>query len=143
MVSSSRITRAPAALTLLTKASPAAAGPLVREEVYIGSKLDRRAHQELTRSSRILMNALVEAPKEESLAVPLLVLLAQEKQHILTQRQCTHLKMLCDQLDKCHLAFLQVAEVLQRLAANRQARAENSRGGAPSNRGRWVGRAGS
>lgn len=103
-----------------------AGGSLLRNEVLGGSSNDSRAAKAQARCLRVLLDALTEGPPSESLGVPLLILLSQRKQHVLSRADFTdsQLKVLGDRYDRCHQAFLQLSELLQRAATGSRDRGE-------------------
>ncbi|KAL4451471.1 hypothetical protein ABPG75_007133 [Micractinium tetrahymenae] len=74
----------------------------------------RSSDKSLQRASGRLLAALVQGDSpEERLAMPLLVLLAQQRKLIVLQSQSTHLKLIAELYDKCQEVCTQYAEFLQ------------------------------
>ncbi|GJP38516.1 hypothetical protein CLOM_g22966 [Closterium sp. NIES-68] len=59
-----------------------------------------------------LKDALLPVKGEANLAVPLLVLIARQRSNIVFEAEGSHIKLLSEHLDRCHLILLQYAQFL-------------------------------
>ncbi|GJP77194.1 hypothetical protein CLOP_g7622 [Closterium sp. NIES-67] len=66
----------------------------------------------LARSMGRLKDALLPVKGEANLAVPLLVLIARQRSNIVFEAEGSHIKLLSEHLDRCHLILLQYAQFL-------------------------------
>eukprot|EP00887_Chlorella_sp_A99_P001761 scaffold19.g1761.t1 len=74
----------------------------------------RSSDKSLQRGTQRLIAALQVGPTpEQQLALPLLILLAQQRKLIVLQTQSPHLKLIAELYDKCHETCTQYAEFLQ------------------------------
>jgi THO complex subunit 2 len=84
---------------------------LIHEAVTQGEM--RAGDRSLRAGASRLLAALRSGPPEQQLAGPLLVLLAQQRRLIAIQPGATHLKLVAEELDKCHETTVQYAEFLR------------------------------
>ncbi|KAK9815918.1 hypothetical protein WJX72_011962 [[Myrmecia] bisecta] len=89
-----------------------AGGEILRNEAltYGVARDKARGHQ---RGAARLLNALQQGPKEQQLALPLLILLAQQRHAIAIQMDSPHMKLIAELYDKCQETVLQYAQFLQ------------------------------
>ncbi|MFS8034579.1 putative THO complex, subunitTHOC2, THO complex subunit 2 protein [Helianthus anomalus] len=70
-----------------------------------------RNNKALIKSTNRLRDSLL--PKDEpKLAIPLLLLIAQHRSVVVIEADSPHIKMVCEQLDRCHGSLLQYVEFL-------------------------------
>ncbi|KAK9825718.1 hypothetical protein WJX74_000949 [Apatococcus lobatus] len=92
-----------------------AGGDTLRAESVAETGKTALRSSEQRRNAICLLNALQQGPKEDHLLVPLLVLLAQQRQHIATQTPNTdQLKLLLELFDQCSETLSQYIKFLQK-----------------------------
>ncbi|XP_071702863.1 THO complex subunit 2 [Rutidosis leptorrhynchoides] len=78
---------------------------------YHATSFGARNNKALIKSTNRLRDSLL--PKDEpKLAIPLLLLIAQHRSVVVIEADSPHIKMVCEQLDRCHGSLLQYVEFL-------------------------------
>ncbi|KAG1660029.1 hypothetical protein FOA52_010014 [Chlamydomonas sp. UWO 241] len=91
-----------------------AGGPELRERAIVSSSEEReRSMKAWARGGRRLLSALQRGRPERHLALPLLVLIAQQRHVIATQTESKHVKLIAEMYDRCQETCKQYIRFLQ------------------------------